>query len=113
MTTPYARGYAFELKCKAYLEELGYTVFRVAGSHSPADLIAMSGYQEQSYTKKIIRVWLIQCQRSKYFSKDKKSELEELVKKVNARHTLAWSTDARKRGNSGIAWSDEGIIWLH
>ena len=110
MATPYSRGYSFELKAKKHLEELGYTVFRVAGSHGPADLIALSGYQEQSYTKKIIRVWFIQCQRSKYFSKAKKLELEELASKVNAQHTLAWNADGRKRGNSGIAWSDDNII---
>lgn len=110
MGTPYQRGYIFELKVKAYLESLGYTVFRVAGSHTPADLIALTGWQDYPFSKKMIRVWLIQCQRSKYFSKDKKKELEELASKVNANSTLAWSEDARKRGNTAIKFSDDVIV---
>lgn len=36
----YTRGRAFEYRVKNYLESHGYTVFRTAGSHSIADLIA-------------------------------------------------------------------------
>ena len=110
MSTAYQKGATFEYKVKSYLEGLDYTVFRVAGSHSPADLIALAGYQEQSYTKKVIIVWLIQCQHSKYFSKDKKQELQDLANKVNARSVLAWAEDARKRGNLSVRFSDDAII---
>ena len=100
MTTPYARGYAFELKVRSYLENLGYAVFRVGGSHSPADLIALGSGM----------TWLIQCQRSKYFSKDKKTALQDLAVSHSVGFVFAWNVDGRKRGNSGIAWSDVTII---
>ena len=37
----YRNGANFERRVKARLEEQGWTVFRTAGSHSPADLIAL------------------------------------------------------------------------
>ena len=37
----YQNGAEFERQCKRHLEENGYGVVRSAGSHSPADLIAM------------------------------------------------------------------------
>ena len=110
MSTPYSRGYSFELKVKKYLEELGYSVFRVGGSHSPADLIAMRKIPDSGGVSSRTEVTLVQCQRSKYFSKDKKSELEELATKVGARHTLAWAEDARKPGNNAIRFDDDAII---
>jgi Holliday junction resolvase len=36
----YVKGANFERKIKKFYEGLGYLVFRTAGSHSPADLIA-------------------------------------------------------------------------
>ena len=107
MSTAYQKGYTFELKCKAYLESIGYTVFRVGGSHSPADLIAICG-SEDNYL--FPEVWLIQCQRSKYFSKDKKNELIQLAVKSHCKQTLVWAEDARKRGNLGVKFSDNAII---
>ncbi len=41
MTNNYARGRAFEYRVWHHLEGLGWTVFRTAGSHSPADLLAL------------------------------------------------------------------------
>lgn len=41
MATNYARGSDFERRTKAQLEGFGYAVIRSAGSHSPADLVAM------------------------------------------------------------------------
>ena len=107
MSTPYQKGYQFELKVKAHLERLGYTVFRVGGSHTPADLIAICG-SEDNYL--FPEVWLIQCQRSKYFSKDKKNELIQLAVKSHCKQILAWAEDARKRGNLGVRFSDDAII---
>ena len=40
-TTPKQRGSNFERRVKKWLEERGWTVFRSAGSRSPADLIAL------------------------------------------------------------------------
>ena len=37
----YANGANFERRVKARLEADGWTVFRTAGSHSPADLVAL------------------------------------------------------------------------
>lgn len=41
MATNYARGSDFERRTKEQLEGFGYAVIRSAGSHSPADLVAM------------------------------------------------------------------------
>ena len=113
MSTPYSKGYSFERKVLKYLEELGYTVFRVGGSHGPADLIALRADKKEDYPfLPTIRthVWLIQCQRGKYFSKDKKEELALLARKISASHTLAWAEDARKHGNTAIKFSDDMIV---
>ena len=40
-TTPKQRGSNFERRIKTCLEKRGWTVFRSAGSRSPADLIAL------------------------------------------------------------------------
>lgn len=41
MTTNYQRGAVFERKVARNLEEWGYVTVRSAGSHSPADIVAM------------------------------------------------------------------------
>ena len=41
MATNYTRGATFERKVARNLEEWGYVTVRSAGSHSPADVIAM------------------------------------------------------------------------
>ena len=41
MTTNYKRGADFERRAQKFLERIGYAVVRSAGSHSPADLVAM------------------------------------------------------------------------
>lgn len=57
----YQKGRAFEYKIKKQYEEKGYLVFRTAGSHSPADLIAFPPLR-------MINEWqpiLIQCKNTK------------------------------------------------
>ena len=49
--TNYSKGRAFEYRVRRYLEGKGFVVFRTAGSHSPADLIALRAGE----------VWLVQC----------------------------------------------------
>ena len=41
MVTNYKRGADFERRAQKFLERIGYAVVRSAGSHSPADLVAM------------------------------------------------------------------------
>lgn len=41
MSRNYRNGAAFERRCKEHLEGNGYAVVRSAGSHSPADLVAL------------------------------------------------------------------------
>jgi Holliday junction resolvase len=47
----YNKGRAFEYQVKLHLIKRGFCVFRTAGSHSPADLIALKAGE----------VWLVQC----------------------------------------------------
>jgi len=55
MTTNYQRGRDTEYKVKKELEKEGYVVFRTAGSHGVADIIAINS--------KVVR--LIQVKRTK------------------------------------------------
>lgn len=41
MATNYSRGYSFERSVVKELEARGYSVVRSAGSHKPADIVAM------------------------------------------------------------------------
>lgn len=54
MQTNYNRGSAFERQLKKKYEAAGYSVHRMAGSHSPIDLIAISSEE----------LMLIQCKSS-------------------------------------------------
>lgn len=40
----YNNGANFERRIKSRLEDMGFTVFRTAGSHSPCDLIAIHNH---------------------------------------------------------------------
>lgn len=51
----YRSGYRFELRVKKYLEARDYICFRSAGSHSPADIIALKTVPTGTL------VYLIQC----------------------------------------------------
>jgi hypothetical protein len=55
----YRKGRAYEYEIKKRYEKLGYTVFRTAGSHSPADLIAVKNIMSR------LEVLLIQCKTTK------------------------------------------------
>ena len=87
----YSRGANFERRCKAYLVQQGWMVFRSAGSHSPADLIAMRGgefiliqakingklsFKERAY------LWLVaeenNCQAMLAYRQGRKLILEEI-----------------------------------
>lgn len=55
----YANGANFERRVAERLREQGWTVFRVAGSHTPADLIAVWPFKILEMTGS--RVGLVQC----------------------------------------------------
>ncbi len=65
MGRPYAKGYRCEREAKAFLEKQGFFVVRSAGSHSPADLVAIR-YRE---------VWLVQVKAKTLPSKAEREKL--------------------------------------
>jgi Holliday junction resolvase len=66
----YVNGRAFEYKTKKKLEQMGYTVFRTAGSHSKVDLIA--------YDIEHRVVWFIQCKAGHLSEKERERIYSEL-----------------------------------
>jgi Holliday junction resolvase len=76
----YSRGANFERRVRKHLEQQGWVVFRSAGSHSPADLIALKAGE----------VMLVQCQLDGYFTRAKKGALQILIEELNCQGCLAW-----------------------
>ena len=75
----YAKGYRFEWEVKRYLERLGYLVFRTAGSHSVADLIAVDHILWKT-------VYLIQCKYGT--ARMNKAEIVALVETAKRYNTV-------------------------
>lgn len=74
----YQKGYRFEREIKQYLEQKGYLVFRMAGSHSLADLIVFDHTKWKA-------VYLIQCKcGSAKMNKEAIVRLTRLADKCNA-----------------------------
>ena len=73
----YNAGRRFEYRVKKWLENMGFVVFRTAGSHSPVDLISFESKFEKTNPK------LIQCKYTKsgnfYMSKKDIKALEKLI----------------------------------
>ena len=73
----YVSGRNFEYRVKKYMEELGWIVFRTAGSHTVADLVCLE--DSDGYCG----VALIQCKYRKggglSINKKEVKELEDLV----------------------------------
>ena len=92
----YKVGYALERDVKIALEQDGYTVFRSAGSHSQADLIAI---KPELYADECIEgtaVTLIQCKRHRNLMTVREvNTFKEFCKELNC--------------NGAIAWRDKGI----
>ncbi len=78
MPSMYARGRAFEYKVRDKLEELGFAVFRIAGS-KPIDLIALSQRGE---------VFLIECKKGGHITKREVDEMQEFAKKYKANYIV-------------------------
>jgi len=85
----YSRGANFERRVRKYLENEGWVVFRSAGSHSPADLIALKAGE----------VKLIQCQTDGAFSKIKKEMLRLLCDELRCSGWLFWRVS-----NKDLCW---------
>ena len=73
MSNNYIIGRMFEYRVKKQLEKHGYVVFRTAGSHSPADLVAL---------KRGVVV-LVQCKYRKGGAKIRKKEVMSLDRLVD------------------------------
>jgi Holliday junction resolvase len=75
----YNRGANFERKVKKYLESKKYLVFRSAGSHSVADLIAFPTTSTKMIDIQIFNTsnpWLIQCKTGS--AKMSQKEIDDL-----------------------------------
>lgn len=66
--TAYNRGRAFEYRVRDELLALNYAVFRMAGSHSPCDLIAI----------KKRKILFVQCKRDGWISPMERKILVDL-----------------------------------
>lgn len=73
----YIKGRKFEYRVKNYLESCGYLVFRTAGSHGIADLIAFNGDSVP---------FLIQCKAGEGIETKKEMDNFRLVAYKN--HTI-------------------------
>lgn len=85
MATNYQRGASFERRVKALLEGEGFAVVRSAGSHSPADLVAMRKGE----------LVIIQCKRDGRLAPSEWNGFVEFCVKAGGVPILA-SVDGRK-----------------
>lgn len=78
----YNRGRAFEYKVKTDLETIGWIVFRMAGSHTCADLIALRPR----------RVLLVQCKNAStpYLPPKERKRLQYVAKRLNVTAVVAY-----------------------
>ena len=91
----YRVGYSLERDVKKALEAKGWVVYRSAGSHSMADLIALKqGPKNQG--RGLCEVSLIQCKRHRNLMTNR-----ELVEFNTASERL--------NADAVIAWRDKGI----
>lgn len=85
----YKVGYALERDVKIALEQDGYTVFRSAGSHSQADLIAILPcvYVDGENAQ----VKLIQCKRHKNLMTNREiQDFHKFALQLGCTATIAW-----------------------
>lgn len=89
MTTNYKRGYAFEIRVKKVLEGIGLRVYRSGGSHSEADLIAIS---------RLGVVYIVQCKRHGLISVEEWNELFDVAHDYRAVPLLAFIPTGKTQG---------------
>ena len=102
MATNYRRGADFERKVMRDLEAHGYCVVRSAGSHSPADLIALrraaiGASADGAYIATCPEVVAVQCKRNGRLDPEEWNEFWEWCLKACAKPILA------SRGANGRA----------
>lgn len=90
MATNYTRGATFERKVAKNLEDWGYVTVRSAGSHSPADIVAM-------HRGSIV---CVQCKTNGRLDPDEWNEFFDWCEKAGAMPVLA----AKARVLSGIIY---------
>lgn len=76
----YNRGANFERAVKKYLEQQGGDVFRVAGSHTPADIIALFNG----------KIYLTQCKLDGYCPPSEREALKDIAIRNKAIAQIAY-----------------------
>jgi len=89
----YAAGRRFEWACRAALEAAGWTVWRVAGSRTPVDLVALRAGAPPV---------LVQARRSGRIDPAERVALGDLAQRVGGLPVVAMPGDPAARG---IAWA--------
>ena len=90
--TRYRRGANIEYRAKAALQSQGYLVIRAAGSHGPADLVAMRPAFDSWKRQTGPEVLLVQCKRSKNrLTPGEKSELAWIADRLGCSAVLVAS----------------------
>ena len=79
MATNYQRGADFERRAQAYLERIGYATVRSAGSHSPADVVAMRHGE----------IVCVQCKRNGRMDPDEWNDFWDFCQKAGALPVMA------------------------
>lgn len=79
MATNYDRGAEFERRVKKHLEARGYAVMRSAGSHTPADLMALM----------VGEIVAVQCKRNGRLDPDEWNEFISWTKIADATPVVA------------------------
>ncbi|MBI2836079.1 MAG: hypothetical protein HYX85_00095 [Chloroflexi bacterium] len=83
----YTRGRAFEYRVRRHLEAGGFVVFRTAGSHSPADLIALKAVDLAGSPQ--AEVWLVQCKGNGYLSPGERDKILALAGRLGVMAVVA------------------------
>ncbi len=77
--TNYRRGRAFEYQVRDHLRERGFVVVRSAGSHTPADLVALGD----------LAPWIVQVKRDGRLSATERDAVLTMAKQARAWPILA------------------------
>ena len=95
----YRKGSRFEYRVRDYFKKAGYEVFRMAGSHTQADLIC---FPKSKKTKPLDRILplqplLIQCKtKIGLMSKSQRQELIQYCADIGVQAVLAYRDRKRK-----------------
>ena|SRR6185436_15081652 len=87
----YNRGRALEYRVMKHFRDEGYEVFRSAGSHSKADVIAMKKTLLGDECHESTKVFLIQCKTGKHLiTKKEQAEFTEYGKSLGCKTMFAY-----------------------